>query len=192
MTHVRKEVERTLTSDFVCGPTTSVIFLSLQYHGLHPAYVYTRVRELGRTFRLRVLLVLADTDAHQPAVRELTTLALIHDLALVIAGSPREAARYLETFRSFDGKAPDAIQANVEGGYPERLHAALASVRGVNKRDVGTLAFTFGSFRGIASAGEESLKLCPGLGDTKVARLYSAFNQPFKTEGDKGKGEGSK
>ncbi len=78
--HVRKEIENSIAADFVCGPTTCVLYLSLQYHSLHPQYIYERVKTLGKAFRLRVLLVLADVEAHQRPLHELTTLALINDL----------------------------------------------------------------------------------------------------------------
>ncbi len=66
--------------------------------------------------------------------------------------------------------------------YPSRLNAALSSIRGINKNDVATLAFTFGSFHKLGGVSEEQLRQCPGIGDTKVARLYAALNQPFKRE----------
>lgn len=180
--HVRKEPHGGLTSDFVCGPTTCVLYLSLQYHKLHPAYIYSRVRALGRHFRLRVLLVLADVSDHRACIHELTRLALIAGLTLICAGSEREAARYLETLRSYDSKGADSIQERVANDYPSRLNAALSSIRGVNRTDVSTLAFTFGSVRAIAIASEEELRKCPGLGERKVNRLYAALHQPFRTD----------
>lgn len=182
VTHVRKEIQSAILADFVCGPTTCVLFLSLQYHILHPEYIYGRVRALGKTFKLRVLLVLADVSEHRRSLHELTSMALINGLTLVCAGSEREAARYLETFRSYDSKTADSIQERVNSDYPSRLNAALSSIRGVNKTDVSTLAFTFGAFRNLATVSEEQLRECPGIGERKVARLYAALNQPFKTD----------
>ncbi|KAI0566627.1 RuvA domain 2-like protein [Gracilaria domingensis] len=101
-------------------------------------------------------------------------------MTLICAGCQREAARYLETFRSYDGKGAELIQERVADDYPSRLHAALSSVRGVNRTDVNTLAFTFGTFRDIAASSREELRQCPGIGERKVARLYQALHQPFK------------
>lgn len=180
--HVRTEVSDGVTADFLCGPTTCVLFLSLQYHLLHPRYIYTRVRDLGRAFRLRLLLVLADVPEHRPPLHELMKLGLVHDVTVVVAGSEREAARYLETFRSYDAKGAEGIQERVASDYSSRLNAALSSIRGVNRTDVSTLAFTFGKFRNLATVSQEEFRACPGVGERKVARLYAALHQPFRTD----------
>lgn len=179
--HVRKEVNNGITADFICGPTTCVLYLSLQYHKLHPSYIYARVRTLGQHFRLRVLLVLADIADHSSSMHELSRLSLINNLTLVCTGSEREAARYLETFRSYDNKGAEGIQERVGDDYASRLNAALSSIRGINRTDVSTLAFTFGSVSSLAIASEEDLRKCPGLGERKVARLFTAMHQPFST-----------
>lgn len=180
--HVSKESRGGLPADFVCGPTTCVLYLSLQYHKLHPDYIYKRISDLGKQFRLRVLLVLADVADHRTALHELSRLALLQQLTLICAGSEREAARYLETLRSYDGKGAETIQERVSNDYASKLNAALSSIRGINRTDVSTLAFTFGSIRSLALATQEDLRKCPGLGERKVHRLYSALNQPFRKD----------
>lgn len=179
--HVRVEFESdaALSADFVCGPMTAVLYLSLQYHALHPKYVYDRVRALGAMYRLRVLLVLVDVDEPRRAIQELSCVAMVADLTLVCAASEREAARWCETLRSYEGKTADSIRERVANDYASRLSAALGSVRGVNKNDVTTLAFTFGSLRGVAEASQEDLRKCHGIGDKKATRLHAAFHQPF-------------
>jgi DNA excision repair protein ERCC-1 len=179
--HVRVEFDAGIAPDFICGATTAVLYLSLQYHRVSPAYVYERVKGLGRSYRLRVLLVLADVEDSRAAVRELTKLALASELTLVCCGGEREAARYCETLRCYDAKTADSIQERVGADYPAQLRAALTSVRGINKTDVATLGFTFGSLNKVALATREELRTCPGMGERKVARLYAAMNQPFKT-----------
>lgn len=180
--HVRKEVSDGVTADFLCGPTTCALYLSLQYHLLRPDYIYKRVNALGRAFRLRLLLVLADVPEHRAPLHELTKLGLVHDVTVVVAGSEREAARYLETFRSYDAKGAEGIQERVAADYSSRLNAALSSIRGINRTDVSTLAFTFGKFRNLATASQEEIRSCPGVGERKVARLYAALHQPFRTD----------
>jgi DNA excision repair protein ERCC-1 len=180
--HVRVAVDGDILPDFVCGPTTAVLYLSLQYHNLHPKYIYARVRELGRAYRLRILLALVDVEDHRGPVHELTKLSLLHDLTLICAGSEREAARYCETLRSYDGKTADSIQERVGDDYASKLQAVFGAVRGVNKTDASTLAFTFGALKNLAGASEEELRRCPGMGERKVARLYAALNQPFRTD----------
>lgn len=180
--HVSKESRAGLPADFVCGPTTCVLYLSLQYHKLHPSYIYKRISDLGKQFRLRILLVLVDVADHRGALHELSRLALLQQMTLLCAGSEREAARYLETLRSYDSKGTESIQERVNDDYPSKLNAALSSIRGINRTDVSTLAFTFGSVHQLALAAQEDLRKCPGLGERKVHRLYSAFHQPFRKD----------
>lgn len=180
--HVSRESRSGLLADFMCGPTTCVLYLSLQYHKLHPSYIYKRVSDLGRQFRLRVLLVLVDVADHREALHELTRLALLQQLTVLCAGSEREAARYLETLRSYDSKGAESIQERVDDDYASKLNAALSSIRGVNRTDVSTLAFTFGSVRSLALAAPEDIRKCPGIGERKVQRLYSALHQPFRKD----------
>src|SRR4051794_28771245 len=46
--------------DYVLGATTCALFLSLKYHRLHPEYIYSRIRALGKSYNLRVLLTMVD------------------------------------------------------------------------------------------------------------------------------------
>ena len=55
--NVRWQFAENLVPDYQLGPTTVALFLSLKYHLLHPNYIHYRIRELQRSFRLRVLLV---------------------------------------------------------------------------------------------------------------------------------------
>lgn len=115
-------------------------------------------------------------------MHELTKLGLIHGLTVIVAGCEREAARYLETFRCYDAKGAEGIQERVGVDYASRLNAALSSIRGVNRTDVATLAFTFGKFRNLALVSQQQIRACPGVGERKVARLYAALHQPFQTD----------
>lgn len=182
--HVRKEVTRGLHADFVCGPTTCALYLSLQYHALHPNYIYDRVRELARSFRLRVLIAVSDVPSPAPALRELASLALLANITLLVARDDREAARYIETLRAHDGRADaaDILRAkqDEETDMAGRVAAALAAVRAVSKADAAALVYNIGSFRAIAQAEPQRLRAVPGLGDVKVARLHAALHMPFK------------
>lgn len=188
--HVRVELHSGVdAADFLCGTGTVALYLSLQYHRLHPTYIYTRVRALppagtGGAPPLRVLLVLCDVADHGDPMGELSTLALLNKLTILVASSLAEAARYLETLRSYDAKGADDIQERVGDDYASRLNAALSSIRGVNRTDVSTLAFTFGALRNVALASKHDLRKCPGLGERKVDRLYKAMHQPFKVDAE--------
>ncbi|KAF9911577.1 ssDNA endonuclease and repair protein rad10 [Linnemannia zychae] len=165
--------------DFVVGLTSCVLFLSIRYHRLHPEYVFSRIASLGNNFVLRVLLVLVDVDTHQHAIRELTRVAMVNDLTLICAWSNEEAARYIETYKAYENKAPDAIKERVENDYLSKLTDGLTQIPTINKTDIITLSSTFGSLKNIMDASADELGLLPGFGERKVKRLLEAFDQPF-------------
>lgn len=43
--------------DYVIGQYVCAMFLSVRYHTLNPDYIHDRLKELGKGFTLRVLLV---------------------------------------------------------------------------------------------------------------------------------------
>ena len=165
--------------DFVVGETTSVLFLSLRYHLLHPDYLYARIAPVKREFRVRVLLVSVDVADPTEPLLLLTSLASANDFTVILGWSLQECARYLETFKLLDKKSAASIQERIEAGYLPRLEDALTVIRSVNKTDVRVLSRTFGSLKDIMAAPMEDLALCQGLGDKKVRRLLLAFNEPF-------------
>ena len=169
-----------IVPDYILGEHSCALFLSLQYHLLHPEYLKHRALQLKGAFRLRVLLVLVDLEDATRALLGVTRAAVAHDLTLVCAWSPEECARYLETYKSYESKPADAIRERVERDPLSRLHAALTQVKGVNKTDVATLTQSFGTVGDLLRASAGDLAACPGLGPTKVQRLQRAFSGPFR------------
>lgn len=55
------EFDDSIIPDYVVGKTAGILFLSLRYHSLNPDYIHNRLKELGKRFELRVLLVQVDT-----------------------------------------------------------------------------------------------------------------------------------
>ena len=92
----------------------------------------------------------------------------------------QECARYLETYKSYENKPPDAIQGRAGEDYLSKLNAVLTTIRSVNRTDVATLGATFRTAAGIMNASFEELSACPGIGPTKVRRLYDTFHEPFR------------
>ncbi|PKI83518.1 ssDNA endonuclease and repair protein rad10 [Malassezia vespertilionis] len=184
-----------IVPDYQVGVSNGVLFLSLRYHRLHPEYIHTRIQRLARMYTLRVLLILCDvvrpsealtqTD-HQAAIKELTRIALVNRMVIIVAWSPEEAGRYLEVYKAFEQTPPDTIRARVQDSYMSQLTATLTNVRGINKTDVMTLASHVGSLEQITDAPPEKLMMLPGLGDVKVQNLQRAFQQPFRADGLKG------
>uniref|UniRef100_A0A2N9I3K8 DNA excision repair protein ERCC-1 n=1 Tax=Fagus sylvatica TaxID=28930 RepID=A0A2N9I3K8_FAGSY len=169
-----------IVCDYLLGQSSCALYLSLRYHLLHPDYLYFRIRELQKNFKLRVVLCHVDVEDVVKPLLEVTKTALLHDCTLLCAWSLEECGRYLETIKVYENKPADIIQGQLDTDYLSRLTHALTTVRRVNKTDVVTLGTTFGSLSHIMDASMEDLARCPGIGERKVRRLYDTFHEPFK------------
>ncbi|KAM9804935.1 DNA excision repair protein ERCC-1 [Neosynchiropus ocellatus] len=165
--------------DYVLGQTTCALFLSLRYHNLNPNYIHDRLKQLGQTFTLRVLLVQVDVKDPHHALKELARICIMADCTLILAWSPEEAGRYLETYKSYEKKPADLLKEQVEKDYLSKVTDCLTTVKSINKTDAITLLSTFSSIDGIMSASKEDLVLCPGLGPQKARRLHDVLHKPF-------------
>ncbi|XP_026231528.1 DNA excision repair protein ERCC-1 [Anabas testudineus] len=165
--------------DYVLGQTTCALFLSLRYHNLNPNYIHDRLKQLGQTFSLRVLLVQVDVKDPHHALKELARICIMADCTLILAWSPEEAGRYLETYKSYEKKPADLLKEQVEKDYLSKVTDCLTTVKSINKTDAITLLSTFSSIEGIINASKEDLVLCPGLGPQKARRLYDVLHKPF-------------
>ncbi|KAI3470705.1 hypothetical protein Pfo_027368 [Paulownia fortunei] len=166
--------------DYLLGQNACALYLSLRYHLLHPDYLYFRIRELQKNFKLRVVLCHVDVEDVVKPLLEVTKTALLHDCTLLCAWSLEECGRYLETIKVYENKPADLIQGQMDMDYLSRLNHALTALRHVNKTDVVTLGSTFGSLSHIMDASMEDFARCPGIGERKVKRLHDTFHEPFK------------
>ncbi|XP_073019566.1 DNA excision repair protein ERCC-1 [Primulina eburnea] len=169
-----------IVCDYLLGQSSCALYLSLRYHLLHPDYLYFRIRELQKNFKLRVVLCHVDVEDVVKPLLEVTKTALLHDCTLLCGWSLEECGRYLETIKVYENKPADLIQGQMDMDYLSRLNHAITAVRHVNKTDVITLGSTFGSLSHIMDASMEDLARCPGIGERKVKRLYDTFHEPFK------------
>lgn len=170
-------------ADYQLSESACALFLSLRYHQLHPNYLARRLGELLHHFTLRVLLLLVDASDPEKPILEITQQVMRTDFTLVLAWSPAEAARYLETFKAYARKPADLIQERNDGAFASQLQETLGTIRPLNKTDVATLHATFGSLSAIMGASREELSQCPGLGGRKVQRLLETFDEPFVPRG---------
>ena len=175
---VAKVVESGFPADYLVGPYSAVLFLSLKWHLLYPKYIYERERQLGR-YKYRALLVLVDTPNPVEPLTELTKLSILRNMTLLCASSEREAAIYLETMRACDQQNPSSILQNTEGDFLTCFSTALTAVRPINKSNVLTLGKRFGTLSKIVGASEAQLRNLPGLGAVKARKLFDAFNEPL-------------
>ena len=87
-----------LVSCLIVHRQVTVLDLS-RYHLLKPQYIYGRIKELQRAYRLRVLLCHVDVDDAVDPLAQVTKAALLNDCTLFCAWSPlvRCASTLLDT-----------------------------------------------------------------------------------------------
>lgn len=165
--------------DYEMGKTSCALFLSLRYHQLNPNYIHERLKQLRRYYDLRVLLVQVDIKEPHHLVKELAKICILADCTLILAFSAEEAGRYLETYKVYEHKPPEAIMEKTEKDYMSKVTECLTSVKSVNKTDAMTLLSTFHTVEGVLKANQEDLSFCPGFGPQKAKRTFDLFNEPF-------------
>lgn len=177
--NVAWEPSDSIKVDYVVGATTGVIYLSLRYHRLYPAYIYDRLASVKHLYVSRILLVYVDVESYHDALREINRIAILSDFTLMLAWSAEEAGRYLETYKAFENKGPDMIRERVQDEFLAKMADCLTNVKSVNKTDVLTLLGTFGSLKQVTEAKADQLAMCPGFGEQKVKRVQQVWKQPF-------------
>lgn len=169
-------------ADYEVGKAACTLYLSVRYHQLNPEYIHERLKKLGRSYDLRVLLVQVDVKDPHHALKELAKICILADCTLILAFSTEEAGRYLETYKIYENKPPDAVMEKSEQNFLAKFTDCLTSVKSVNKTDCITLLTSFDSFEKVSKASVEDLTLCPGVGPQKAQRLYNVLHEPFLKE----------
>ena len=108
------EFNSQIIPDYVVGKTACVLFLSVRYHNLKPDYIHDRLKQLGKNFELRVLLVHVDMKESQNALKHLTRICLLADLTLMLAWTAEEAGKIIETYKLFENQPADFIMEKTE------------------------------------------------------------------------------
>lgn len=165
--------------DYEMGKTICALFLSLRYYNLNPDYLNNRLKELGRKYELRVLLVQVDLKDPQVPLKNITRICLLADLTLMLAWSSEEAAKIIENYKIYENKPPDRIMEKIDNDPHQKIVNALSSIKPVNKTDAMTLLRNFGTLKNIIKAPEEKLAACPGFGARKASRLFKVLHEPF-------------
>eukprot|EP00928_Gymnodinium_smaydae_P046958 TRINITY_DN31307_c0_g1_i1.p1 TRINITY_DN31307_c0_g1~~TRINITY_DN31307_c0_g1_i1.p1 ORF type:complete len:270 (+),score=52.37 TRINITY_DN31307_c0_g1_i1:71-811(+) len=170
-----------LAPDYLAGPEIAVLFISLKFHRLHPEYLSRRIQALTSTkHRSRVLLCRVDVEQPDEPLEQITLQAFHAGVSLVLAWTDAEAAAYLETLHRHQNKSAEALMAKLpEDDQRARFSDVLTTVKGVNRTDASIILQRFGSFTQLASATEEELQRCPGIGEKKVKQLHHVFHTPF-------------
>jgi DNA excision repair protein ERCC-1 len=169
-------------ADYILGATTCALFLSLKYHKLHPEYIYARIRGLQGKFKLRIVMVMIDIEAHEESLKELSKTSLINNVTIILAWSAAEAGRYLELFKTYEFAAPTSIKGHQSTNFSDRLVEFVTVPRSVNKTDALGLVSNFGSIRTSVNAQPEEISMIAGWGDKKVQRWHTAVREPFRSQ----------
>lgn len=82
-----------IVPDYMVGADSAVLFLSLRFHLLKPEYVHHRLKELQRSFRLRVLLCHVDVEDAVAPLATVTKVAIANECTLFCAWSPEVGLR---------------------------------------------------------------------------------------------------
>lgn len=114
ITNIPWEFNSSIIPDYVVGKAACILFLSIRYHNLKPDYINDRLKELGKNYELRVLLVLVDIKESQNALKHLTRVCLLADLTLMLAWTSDEAGKIIETYKMFENRSPDFIMEKAE------------------------------------------------------------------------------
>jgi DNA excision repair protein ERCC-1 len=144
-----------------------------------PQYLSGRIQSLGSLFNLRIILCQVDIEDTEKAILEITKLCMMSDCTLILCFSALEAARYIETYKLYENKSAETIQAKVSDDYMPKLTDILTSIRSMNKTDVITLINNFRTLHNIMSSSLEELSILPGFGEKKVKRLADVLHAPF-------------
>lgn len=161
------------------GLGTCGLFLSLRYHKLNPNDIHDRLKQLGRSYNLRILLVQVDIIELHHLLKDLAKICILADCTLILAFSPEEAGRYLEAYKVYEFKPPDAIMEKTEQDFVSKLTECFTTVKSINETDAVTLLSTFKTLDGVMKASKEDLSLCPGFGPQKAKRVHDIFQEPF-------------
>lgn len=121
ITNIPWEFNSQIVPDYVVGRTACVLFLSIRYHNLKPDYIHDRLKQLGKGYELRVLLVHVDIKESQNALKHLTRLCLLADLTLMLAWTPEEAGKIIETYKMFEHRSPDLIMERAETNSHQKV-----------------------------------------------------------------------
>jgi DNA excision repair protein ERCC-1 len=171
---------REMLPDFLAG-STAILFLSLRFSRLHPAYLGARLQPFDEHYSSRVLLVFVDLPpAEAEACLEEVSIPAFHArFATIFAFSNQEVARMLESLCAYQQKSAEVIQSRVEGDKYQRQLEVLKTIKGISQSDAANLLTHFGTLAKVFRAEEAELRALPGIGPKKVSALLTAFREPL-------------
>ncbi|CAH1101465.1 unnamed protein product [Psylliodes chrysocephalus] len=168
-----------IVPDYQMGLTTCALFLSIRYHNLNPDYIHDRLKKLGQMYQLRVLLVQVDIKDPHHVLKNLTRICILADLTLILAWSPEEAGKIIETYKIYENKPAEFIKEKGETSSYLRLIQSLTAIKSINKSDAALLIDKFKTLKGILDASELQIAELPRIGLRKANNLYTTLHANF-------------
>ena len=83
-------------------------------------------------------------NEHQLSLKELSKIAIVNNLTMMVAWSNDEVAQYIAQFKVYEHKPADSLKEKVHQQYREQLQHVLTTGKRVNKTDANNLASQFG------------------------------------------------
>lgn len=117
-------------------------------------------------------------DPHH-ALKNLTRICILANMTLILAWSPEEAGKIIETYKIYENKPPDNVMGKSESTPYLKVIQALTAIKPINKTDAMNLLTRFKTLEGIIKATEFQLSECPGLGPRKAKRLHKVLRENF-------------
>jgi DNA excision repair protein ERCC-1 len=176
----------TLMPDFCMSKNSCAYYISLKYHLLNPTYVHSCIKNLGRAYDLRILLVICDIKETKHCIKELEKMCITSKITFILCWSHEEIAFYLEIFKIYETKSAEFLMdknthpSSKDNQFINKYADFLSSIKSINKNDTSTLRQTFGSLKKLSGVIKDDLNLCPGIGFLKVNKLFETFHTPFK------------
>ncbi|KAL7029442.1 hypothetical protein ACKWTF_006246 [Chironomus riparius] len=180
ITNVPWEYNDKIVPDYVVGKHACILFLSIKYHNLKPDYIHERLKQLGKNYELRILLVHIDVkECHNP-LKHLTRICLLTDMTLMLAWSYDEAGKIVENYKLYENVSAEKLMERQDDiDDHQKVVNALTAIKSVNKTDAATILTNFGTLENLVKASESQLASCIGLGPKKAQQLIKLFNEPF-------------
>lgn len=142
--------------DFLVGPSTGVVYISLHHHRLHHAkedsYLWNRLDQVWKHYKVTIVLCLIDISDSEKWLIDVTKLAFKYSAVLFPAWSTKEAAKVLQSFRIYSKKnAADFLSAKpiTNATNTEIAAETLTTIPTVARVDAISLLSHFGNLRKV-------------------------------------------
>ncbi|KII69649.1 DNA excision repair protein ERCC-1 [Thelohanellus kitauei] len=122
-------------TDFMIGKGVGVYFLR--------QYIHDRLKGHRDIYKLCVLLVLCDIPQPEDCLVEITKIAVLTNLTLIVAWNSQEAANYLEAYKSCINKPADSLIVKTSDEIHTQIMEFLTNIKGISQTNARVLICNF-------------------------------------------------